>query len=131
MNAIAYGLKAFDLGGHGTIVDAKVKPLNSANVTAYAVQAADRLMYVTVINKDQESVTTVTISPGSGYANTQMMSLTAPGNDLATKEGISLGGGSIDEAGGFNGTWSDVSASDGKIKLDLPAASAVVVKMTM
>jgi hypothetical protein len=131
MNPIAYGLKAFDLGGHGTIVETKVKPLNDANVTAYAVQAADHSMSVTVINKDAERSTTVSISPGSGVSKARTMSLTAPGNDLATREGINLGGGSIDAAGGFNGTWSDVSASDGKVNFELPPASAVVVKMTM
>jgi len=128
--AIAYGLKAFDLGGHGTFVHADVKPSDSVNVTAYAVAGKDGALWVTVINKELEKAATVTVSPGAGYSKAQMMLLEAPKDDTSVKEGILVGDGSIDDAARFDGKWSEIPVADGSVKLELSPATAAIVKMT-
>ena len=49
-----YGMKAFDLGGHGYVEPITIENPNAINLTAYAVGDAQNL-YVTIINKTHNS----------------------------------------------------------------------------
>jgi hypothetical protein len=129
---IAYGIKTFNLASRGKYIGATVKSEPSLSLSAYAVQGDDHALYVTLINKDygdtaQEAA--IKLSPGDGYANAQSMMLCAPGNDVSVKEGITIGGSTIRDDAGFDGKWTDLPVAGAHLSIDLPAGSAIVVKL--
>lgn len=129
---LAYGIKAFDLGGHGRLIPAEIgsNPQN-LNLTAYGVLANDGSVFATVINKEYGAAARtgrITLGIGRGHAG-KVMFLTAPDNDVAAKSGITIGGDAIHEDGSWQGRWTPLSASIG-FAFDLPAASAAVVELS-
>lgn len=128
LHPIAYGMKAFELGGHGAPVAVKIANPDALNVTAYAL-VDGRDVLVTVIHKkdpgaEAHEASVMIVAPGAVPA--AAMYLTAPGNDLSAKEGIVLGGAAIQD-GTWNGKWSEVR--EGAVKV--PGGSAAIVRLRM
>jgi hypothetical protein len=132
MHPLGYGIKAFDLGGHGRVVHATLNNPAGVDLTAYGVLAADNSLWVTVINKSHDaSATTVdlTIQPGGSYSQANEWVLQAPNNDVAQTTGVTLGGAGINTDGTWNGTSTPVNLSGGNVSLTMPPATAVVVQL--
>jgi hypothetical protein len=133
---LAYGLKAFDLGGHGRLLPLRLNsPVSSLNLTSYAVLAPDGTLFLTLINKEHgpdRREAEINFLAGASYKRAQVMYLTAPGGDVAAKSGITLGGAAVDEQGNWQGFWAPLSgpADGGQFAIKLPAASAAVIKFT-
>lgn len=131
-----YGIKAFDLGGHGYVDPVTISNTGNVNLTAYAVGEGQDL-YVTVINKTHSSANDVTnaaltIQP-SGFtaASAAWMALEngSPGN-AATTTGTTLGGAAIANNAPWFGQWTPLSPSTGGgVMLTVPSASAAVVHL--
>ncbi len=128
-----YGLKAFDLGGHGYVEPVTMENPSGVNVTAYAVGNA-RDLYVTIINKTQAAGGTdanVTITP-KGFRAASCASMLLgdgqPGNaGLMT---ASLGGASINNNSRWLGQWSPLEPNrKGQCTLAVQAATAALVKL--
>src|ERR1039457_7251495 len=89
INPKGYGLKAFDLGSHGSTMPVAVSNPDGVNLTAYAVRNAGNI-FVTIINKDhgagartdRKSVVTNGISQRA-----ETMFLISPEGDVAAKTG--------------------------------------------
>ncbi len=131
---VGYGIKAFDLGGHGIMLPIEMTNTSMVNLTAYAVEDATNL-YVTIINREHGVAArsaTVTILPHNYQsANVAAMFLTAPNNDPSTTSGITLGGASIGNAGWWQGQWTILnSLTNGQCIIAVPATSAAVIKIT-
>jgi hypothetical protein len=132
---IGYALKAFDIGGRGRAVPVNVTSDDSAmNLTVYAVLAADKSLYVTLINKthgDSGKAASVTLA-AEGYAKAESMTLTVPGSDIAATSGVTFGGAAIGDDATWNGHWTALPASDapGHLNVEIPAASAIVLKLS-
>jgi hypothetical protein len=126
---LGYGIKAFDLGGHGKIIPATISNSSNLNLTAYAVLGDDKNLYLTIINKEHgENGRDAKISiaqNSAGFSSGQIISLTAPNNDVAATAGVTLGGAAIQNDGSWKGKWTPLDSSVVKV----PAASAVVVKL--
>jgi hypothetical protein len=129
-----YGIKAFDLGGHGYVEPVEISNPENVNVTAYAVGEGQDL-YVTVINKTHTSTNDATdaalaIQPdGFAAASAAWMALSngSPGN-AATTTGTTLGGAVIANNGSWLGEWTPLSpSSSGGVTLSVPSASAAVI----
>ncbi len=132
MHPLGYGIKAFDLGGHGRVVHATLNNPAGVDLTAYGVLAADNSLWVTVINKSHDaSATTVnlTIQSGGSYTQAAKWVLQAPNNDVAQTTGVTLGGAGINTDGTWNGTSTPVTISGGNVSLTMPPATAVVVQL--
>jgi hypothetical protein len=131
---LSYGLLAFSLGGKGRNVPATASPANTTDLSAYGVQDDDGTLYVTLINKSHGAVARVfeaAVTADQPYAGGQIMFLTAPNNDIATTASITLGGESISSDGHWTGTWKPLPAPEqGSFKVELPAATAAVIKLT-
>jgi len=133
VHPIGYGVKAFDLGGHGRIVPVTIGNPSRVNLTAYGVLAADNSLFVTIINKTHDSGATtadVTIQPGSNYGSGEVWLLQAPNNDVSVTDGETLGGATIGDDASWNGTPTPVTSSGGDFLLTLSPATAAVVKLT-
>ena len=66
---------------------------------------------------------------GAG-AGAELLRLTAPGGDVAAKTGVTLGGAAITDDARWRGCWEKLAAPDGCISVELPAASAALVRLT-
>lgn len=132
-NPKAYAFEAFNLASHGRVLPASVASSDNANVTAYAVQAEDAL-YVTLINKEHGTnarAASVTITANHLHGIIRSMSLEAPEGNPTAREGITLGGAPIAPAG-WKGQWKTTGqCKDGVATVEIPPASALVVKLTM
>jgi hypothetical protein len=133
INPKAYGLRAFSLGSHGRPAPVSITNADDVNLTAYAVADGPN-WYVTLINKEhdagaREVRATVVVPTAVPHAAT--ISLLAPDGDVRAKAGITLGGGTIFNDRPWSGTWSKLALdADGRVSVNVPIASAVVVKLT-
>lgn len=126
---IAYAMKAFHLGSDGALVPVSGLPAEST-LHAYAVVNHDaHTLYVTLVNAGKEDAV-ITVNPGTKYSSAETMALTAPGDNIAATEGVRLGGGAISADGLWNGKWSREELRHGRLRVAVPADSALVVKAT-
>jgi hypothetical protein len=132
VHPIAYGIKAFDLGSHGAVASVAIANPDAINLTAYAVKG-DKDFFVTIINKKdpgasprKANVTIVAPGTASGAA---VMLLTAPDADLAAQTGVTLGGAAINDYS-WAGKWTPLTSGEaGKYVVEVPPASAAVVRI--
>jgi hypothetical protein len=131
---IGYGIKAFDLGGHGIVRPVTIGNPNGLNLTAYAVDDTT-CYYVTIINKEHDSgarsaIVKIVLPGLSGSA--KVMYMTAPNGNLAAISGMTLGGSSINNTGNWQGVWStidSINTSTGSYMVTVPAGSAAIVRI--
>jgi Secretion system C-terminal sorting domain/Glycosyl hydrolase family 79 C-terminal beta domain len=131
---IGYGIKAFDLGGHGSIKSDSISNPDGLNLTAYAVDDTT-FYYITIINKEHDSGArdaNVKIVAGGLSDSAAVVYLQAPNGNLAATSGITLGGAPINNSGTWQGVWSpidSVNSNDSSYMLTVPAGSAAIVKI--
>jgi hypothetical protein len=141
VHPIGYAEKMFSLGSQGRLIPVKVGPdeTTPADLAAYAVLGGDQNIYVTLINRSHGTTATnlslqISAPATGGQAQGEIIRLTAPDGDVAGKSGIRLGGAEITDDAHWNGHWQDLPASRqnnaSSFLVDLPAASAAVVKLT-
>jgi hypothetical protein len=129
---LGYGIKAFDLGGHGRFVPVTMTSVNLLNVRAHAVMGADKNIYLTLINNEHgDSAKDISVTIGQPVAHAEAVLLTAPNGDVAATSGISLGGSEIGADGSWNGKWTPLARTGNKVVINVSAATAVVVKMKL
>jgi hypothetical protein len=126
-----YGIKAFDIGGHGKVVPVTVSRTGSG-LTAYGVMDSANL-YLTIINKEhgesgrdaEITVKGIDVKDAIG-----IMYLKAPTNDVSATAGISLGDATINNTGEWQGKWATLQApGDGRLMIPVSAASAAIVRI--
>lgn len=133
---LGYGIKMFDLDSHGKFIPVTVSNADHLNLSVYAVMGDDKNLYLTIINKEHGATgrdANIFISRnGTGFAHGQIISLTAPNNDVAATDGESLGGASIQNDGSWNGIWTqlDQHPRETKLTVKVHAASAVIIKLS-
>jgi hypothetical protein len=127
-NPLAYAAKAFAMSSQGRLCPVKMDA-GERNITAYSVLGEDKNLYVTLINKDHGTdarAATIAVNTGNFAGRTEVLTLSVPGNDVSKLEGETLGGGVIGEDGAWDGKWTAVNRD----AIELPPASAVVVRIT-
>jgi Glycosyl hydrolase family 79 C-terminal beta domain len=132
---IGYGIKAFDLGGHGNVMPLVMTNSNGLNLTAYAVDDTTNF-YVTIINKEHDAgarnaAVTIALN-GFVSGSAAAMFLAAPNNDPSATNGITLGGVAITNSGSWLGQWTALDPlTNGQCVVTVPATSAAVIKIAM
>jgi Secretion system C-terminal sorting domain len=132
---IGYGIKAFDLGGHGIIKPVSVTNADGLDLTAYAVEDSG-FYYITIINKEHDSgarAANVKIVDVVLSESAEVVYLDAPNNNLAATSGITLGGAPINDYSSWQGRWAPVDSvnlNDSSYTITLPAGSAAIVRIT-
>ena len=129
----AYGIKAFDLGGHGRVQSVGIENKAVLNLTAYAVSDGTSLC-VTIVNKEHgpgaRDARVRVVAPGSAPVNAATMFLTANGGGVEATNGVTLGGGIITNNAPWEGKWTTSELSKDGCVVAVPAASAAVVKIS-
>jgi hypothetical protein len=122
-----YGIKAFDLGGHGRAVPVST---SRPGITAYGVIDATHL-YLTIINKEHGEYgrhAEVAVKGVHFKAPVEIMYLKTANNDVAATNGITLGNATINNSGEWQGQWTQLPGpKNGAITVS--AASAAIVKI--
>ena len=129
---IGYGQKAFDVGGHGSVMPVALANTNGLNLAAYAVGDNTNL-YVTIINKEYgagaRDTTASILAQGFVTGSVQAMFLAAPAGVGATN-GVTLGGAFITNNAPWLGQWTTLSPlTNGQCALTVPNSSAAIVKI--
>ena len=122
-----YGMLAFAVGSDGELVDSQLRAGNS-NLEGYATLKRNKQLCITLINKEPDLNAAVTIEPTLPFQNGSVLRLSAP--SLESSSGVTFGGAIVNS----DGTWQakgdeKIRASDGRVTLRLPAASAAVLMM--
>jgi hypothetical protein len=134
---LGYGMKVFDLGGHGWLLPVEVSSGTNAELAAYATLAADQTVCVTLINKSHGLAATnreVQIKLDTPLAGTEAKAifLTAQNGDLAGGAAdVRLGGAPIKADGTWDGKWLTLPAAairNNALIVTMPPASAAVIK---
>lgn len=122
-----YGIKAFDLGGHGRVVPATI---SRSDMRAYGVMDSAHL-YLTIINKEHGEYgrdAEVTIKGIEIKGPIEVMYLKA--NDISATTGITLGNATINNTGEWQGKWT-MLPNQRNDPLTIPAASAIILKIVL
>jgi hypothetical protein len=139
VHPIGYAEKMFSLGGQGRIVPVKILPetASNLNLAVYAVAGDEKKIYITLINKSHAATATnlpirIGVQGVNGWSKGEIIRLTAPNGDVSQKTGVTLGGAEIADDAKWEGHWQTVplSKAQSSIAVDLPAASAAVIKLT-
>src|SRR5262249_36680335 len=120
-----YGMLSFAQTARGVLVPARIEPA-SPDLKAYAVRADGGRLRVAVINTSAAQSARVTLSPRRRFERARLMRLTGSAIDATT--GVTLGGASVDEFGGWSPEEEDVVVNNDEVAIDVPAASAVTVR---
>ncbi|HEV2318277.1 MAG TPA: glycosyl hydrolase family 79 C-terminal domain-containing protein, partial [Verrucomicrobiae bacterium] len=127
----AYAMKAFDVGGHGSVVPLAIQNPASVNLTAYAV-ADETNLYVTLINREYGTgarAASVTIAPtGFTVGDFAAMYLTDT-NGVGATNGVTLGGGTITNNAAWQGQWTALAPVNNQYTVTVPASSAAIIKI--
>ncbi len=102
-------------------------PLRAAAVLA--VRGADGNLRIGLINKDVARGARITIDAGREVAAASVLHLAGPG--LQAKEGITLGGASVDELGAWVPTQARATPSGRAVSIPLPSTSAAIVTIAL
>jgi len=132
VHPIAYGIKAFDMGGHGAELPVAIANPEAVNLTAYAVRQGGEL-FVTVINKkdpgDRTHEINATIAAGAGFRSAMVLRLEAEAG-LEAKNGITLGGAGLSH-GAWDGKWTPLGVDRaGRCVVKVAGTSAAVVRLS-
>ncbi len=135
IHPIGYAEKMFALGGRGRLVPATVTNPDNLNLTVYAALSGKKTLLVALINREHGSgahAANVTLTPGFEPSRGRVIFLTAPGGDTSAKTNVTLGGAEIQDNAVWNGKWTALPqpTRNGQFSLNLPAASAALVKCT-
>lgn len=134
---LAYGLKIFDLGGHGKLLPVEVRGNSEQlNLVAYGVEGGGKRITVTLVNREfgQEGRgATVTIDAGKAVSRAETVVLAAESGEMSATKNLNLGGGGFGEDGEWKGKWSPLGKplQGGKVVVEVAPATAVVVKLTL
>jgi hypothetical protein len=123
-----YGMLAFSLAGRGKLLMTEIDA-HSAEIKAYATRPKERTLALTLINKGAgASVLNIDLGDPSEARQGSVIRLTGPAVDA--KAGISLGGAEVTPTGTWKGAKAEVvRVHDGRLSLQLPAASAAIVQI--
>lgn len=124
-----YGMLAFTQSGLGRLIETTVNSTDEA-IKAYAVERSNRLIAVTVINKRPQGDATICLGNGQHISPEKASLLRLLGPSLESKSGVTLGGARVSP----DGHWSpsrieDVSLIAGRLKINVPAASAAIINL--
>jgi len=134
VNPLAYGMAAFNVGGHGHLVPVTIGNSSNVNLVAYSVLQSDGSLILTVINRDYGSPASNALlsmsTSGTTYNDAQVMFLTGSNNDPTTLTGVTLGGSAISGVGVWNGTYMGMARpTSGSFALTLPIAQAAIIRL--
>ncbi len=128
---MAYAMKAFSIAAQG-----RVLPVHAAaapELEEFGAVRDDGSVVLTLVNRSfggGAKDDSVDIALPKGYSRAETLELRSPKGDIGAMEGITLGGSAIGPQGEWSGKWNAAKVAKGKAAVELPAASAVLVRLS-
>jgi len=123
---VFYGLKMFSLLPQGDVVPAVVSLESNINFTAYGVREDSGATCAVLNNKETNDFVQVSVNLGTIVTAAQMIELT--GTNLASTNGYTIGGATINPDGSWAGGFQSVlPATNGQLNITVPPMSAVLL----
>jgi hypothetical protein len=123
-----YGMLMFGQAARGALVPTRLAS-GSSDLKAFAVRAPEGTLRICLINKNLGRGARMRIDPGRSFIASSVMRLAGPAVDATA--GITLGGSSVDELGGWAPATREPAHPVGReITVEVPAASAAVVVLS-
>jgi hypothetical protein len=129
---MAYVMKAFSIAAQGRVLPVHAAG-GSAELQQFGTVREDGTVILTLINRSfgkGAKDDSVAIVLPKGYTRVETLALKAPKGDIGAQDGITLGGSGIGPQGEWDGMWEMAKVSKGKGQVELPAASAVLVRVS-
>lgn len=124
-----YGMLFFTQAARGRLVQTSLSSDQGANVSAYASLPAAGQLHVVLVNKESSRALRIKIRTTKAYS--QGLSLRLVGPSLLATTGVTIGGVAIGASGAWSASFSpDISIRGSTASVDVPAASAVLVRLT-
>ncbi|PWT88941.1 MAG: hypothetical protein C5B56_07945 [Proteobacteria bacterium] len=122
-----YGILMFAQAARGALIPAHLAP-ESSGLRAFAVRTPEGAVRICLINLNITHDERVAIEPGRKFTSASMLRLAGPAIDATA--GLTLGGASVDEFGGWAPLLhEEVHLTSNEILVDVPAASAALVSL--
>jgi hypothetical protein len=123
-----YGMLAFALAGHGDLLKLSLEK-NDLNLSAYATRDEQRIIWLTVINKERAQDANLEVKIPTGYGRVEAFRLQAPSVD--SKERVTLAGAEVSVDGNLSPRLPEVvTIKNGAVRLIVPQASAVLLQLS-
>lgn len=132
MRPQAYALLAFTQGAHGSPLETRIASPPAFNFIAYAFRDHDGSLSVTLINKSygdhaQTASVVLQLPPGLDESTPESLELTQADQDVAAKNGVTLGGSAIDPQGIWPGKWTKIKIAT-NVPVEVAPASAKILR---
>jgi len=130
-----YGIKMFDLGGHGDLLPVEVlSNQDRVNLTAYGTVDSKKQLFVTLINREYGTKgkgAEVWVETGKSFERGETITMSQEKGDIAQVEGVTVGGAKFAEDGTWSGRWSPLTEGieEKKVRVEVPPATAVLVRL--
>jgi hypothetical protein len=122
-----YGMLMFAQAAPGALVPTHLVP-DASDLKAFTVRAPDGTLRVCLINQNIMRDHRVAVDPGRKFTVASMLRLSGPAIDATV--GVTLGGASVDEFGGWAPPMhEEVQLTGHEIIVHVPAASAALVSL--
>jgi hypothetical protein len=134
-----YGIKMFDLGGHGDLLPVEVeKNKEKVNLVAYGVMAQGKVLYVTLINREygpKGRAAEVELEVGKLVEKAETITMSQRDGDIAQVGGVTVGGEEIGQNGEWRGSWQPwaqgADRKKEKVKIEVLPATAVLIRFSL
>jgi hypothetical protein len=132
-----YGIKMFELGGHGDLLPVKVeRNKEKVNLVAYGVMGQGKVLYVTLINREYGSkgmAAEVELEVGKMVEKVETITMSQKDGDIAQVGGVTVGGEEIGENGKWAGGWKNLAkgVNGTKVTVGVPSASATLLRFVI
>jgi hypothetical protein len=124
---VYYGMLMFAIAGHGILVPVQLVP-SHPELNALATRTDDETLRVCLINKHMVRSARVTINSRGRYVRVSTLKLVGPAANATT--GVTLGGATVDEFGGWSPLSEIFNLEGDEFIVDLAPASATVVSIS-
>lgn len=130
---LSYALKVFNIAGKGNLVPVVLKGKDN-HISAYATRTHQGFTYITIINKDYQSrskyICKIHLSDNSSVFSADYMLMNQKNSNIYALDSIRLGKEPIMNDGTWAGNhWIKTKMEKGYIILEVPMASALIVKL--
>ena len=122
-----YGMLAFARSGIGEVIGSHLEA-GSRNLEAYATKQSNDQITLTLINKEQAYDAIISVESVVALRHGSVLRLSAPSLESNTR--VFFGGAAVNPDGTWHPTQPEqIQASEGKLRVRLPAASAAIVTL--
>ena len=124
---IYYGMLLFAEAGPGQLIAAELDGLEHAPfLTAYGLRAGNGSIQAAIFNKNSDRPVRLTVSAGAAFQRAKLLWLRAPRVEGTTD--VTFGGAPVGAGGAWSAREETLAPQNGTVAVEMPAASAALMR---